>query len=108
MWGPEEQKAFNMLKALVTQEPVLAHLDLTQQFKVEVDASGYAMGAMLLQRKEDRKKHPIGYFSATLNEAQRNNDIYTRGWRDQIPEQRVGGGGAVGASKKIWTFLIRK
>src|SRR6266702_2601899 len=97
MWGPEEQKAFNMLKALVNQETVLAHLDLTQQFKVEVDASGYAMGAMLLQRKEDRKKHPIGYFSATLNEAQRNNDIYTRGWRDQLPEQGVGGGGPGGA-----------
>jgi len=43
---------------------------------VEVDASGYAVGATLLQRKEDGKKHPIGYFSATLNEAQRNYDIY--------------------------------
>ena len=31
---------------------------------------------MLLQRQEDGKKHPIGYYSATLNEAQRNYDIY--------------------------------
>ncbi len=43
---------------------------------MEVDASGYAVGAVLLQRKGDGKKHPIGYYSATLNEAQRNYDIY--------------------------------
>ncbi len=41
-----------------------------------MDASGYTVGAVLLQRKEDGKKHPIGYYSATLNEAQRNYDIY--------------------------------
>ncbi len=75
-WGHEEQQAFDKLKRLVTEEPVLAHPDLTQQFEVEVDASGYAVGATLVQRKEDGKKHPIGYFSATLNEAQRNYDIY--------------------------------
>ena len=31
---------------------------------------------MLLQQQEDGKKHLIGYYSATLNEAQRNNNIY--------------------------------
>jgi len=41
-----------------------------------VNTSGYAVGATLVQRKEDGKKHPIGYFSATLNEAQRNYNIY--------------------------------
>jgi len=75
-WGHDEQQAFDKLKKLVTEEPILAHPDLTQQFEVEVDTSGYATGATLLQRKEDGKKHPIGYFSATLNEAQRNYDIY--------------------------------
>jgi len=54
----------------------LAHAKLDDQFELEVDASGYAVGAVLLQRKEDGKKHPIGYYSATLNEAQWNYDIY--------------------------------
>ena len=54
----------------------MAHAKLDDQFKLEVDASGYVVGAVLLQRKEDGKKHPIGYYSATLNEAQRNYDIY--------------------------------
>ena len=51
-WGQDEQQAFDMLKKLVTEEPILAHPDLTQQFKVEVDASGYAVGATLVQGKE--------------------------------------------------------
>ncbi len=69
-WGTEEQAAFDALKKHVTTEPVLAHAKLDEQFEMEVDASGYAVGAVLLQRKEDGKKHPIGYYSATLNEAQ--------------------------------------
>ncbi len=75
-WGDEEQVAFDTLKKCVTSEPVLAHAKLDDQFELEVDVSGYAVGAVLLQRKEDGKKHPIGYYSATLNEAQRNYDIY--------------------------------
>jgi hypothetical protein len=40
-----------------------------------VDTSGFAVGAVLLQKKEDGKRHPIAYFSKTLNEVQRNYDI---------------------------------
>ncbi len=61
---------FDTLKGRVTAEPVLAHVKLDDQFKIEVDVSGYAVGAVLLQHKEDNKKHPIGYYSVTLNEAQ--------------------------------------
>jgi len=75
-WGTEEQNAFDALKKRITSEPVLAHAKLDDQFKLEVDASGYAVGVVLLQRKEDGKKHPIGYYLAMLNEAQRNYDIY--------------------------------
>ncbi len=48
-WGPEEQNAFDALKKRVTMEPVLAHAKLDNQFELEVDASGYAVGAVLLQ-----------------------------------------------------------
>ena len=64
------------LKNKVTSTPVLRSPELDKQFEVEVDASGYAIGAVLLQRKEDGKKHPIAYYSATLNAAERNYDIY--------------------------------
>ena len=75
-WNQEAQRAFDTLKVRITDEPVLAHPDLTKQFKLEVDASGYAVGAVLMQRQEDGKRHPVGFYSATLNPAERNYDIY--------------------------------
>ncbi len=45
-------------------------------FELKVDTSGFAVGAVLLQRGEDNKCHPIGYYSATLIEAEHNYDIY--------------------------------
>jgi hypothetical protein len=55
---------------------VLAHPILTDPFKLEVDTSSFAMGAVLLQKKEDGKKHPIAYYSKTLTAAERNYDVY--------------------------------
>ena len=75
-WGPRQQEAMDNLKNKVTSAPVLRSPELDKQFEVEVDALGYAIGAVLLQRKEDGKKHPIAYYSATLNAAERNYDIY--------------------------------
>ena len=75
-WGRQEQTAFEALKKHVTSEPILAQPNLAAQFVLEVDASGYAVGAVLLQSKEDGKLHPIEYYSSTLNEAERNYDIY--------------------------------
>ena len=43
---------------------------------LEVDASGFMVGAVLLQQKADGKLHPVGYYLFTLNEAERNYDIY--------------------------------
>ena len=76
IWGDKHKLAFNALRDLVTSEPVLLQPQPDKPFEVEVDASGFALGGVLLQRQEDGKKHPIGYYSTTLNEAQRNYDIY--------------------------------
>ena len=64
-WTSRQEEAFNALKDRVTSEPVLAHPELDKQFEVEVDASGFALGAVLLQKKEDGKKHPVAYYSST-------------------------------------------
>ena len=69
-WTPEHQRAFEDLKSRVSSEPILTHPELDQQFELEVDASGFAVGAVLLQKKKDNKRHPVGYYSATLNEAE--------------------------------------
>ena len=51
---------------------------MDEQFKLEVDASGSAMGAILLQRQPDGTKRPINFMSKTFNQAQRNYDIFDR------------------------------
>ena len=76
-WEKRQQEAFETLRKRITSEPVLKQPQLEQQFKVEVDASGYAIGVVLMQRDEKGKRHPVAYFSSTLNEAKRNYDIYT-------------------------------
>jgi hypothetical protein len=74
-WTNQHQKAFEDLKNRVTSELVLAHPELDKPFKLEVDASGFAIGVVLLQKKEDSKRHPVTYYSKTLNEAQQNYDV---------------------------------
>jgi hypothetical protein len=75
-WETRHQKAFEELKTRVTTEPVLAHPVLTDPFELEVNASGFTMGAALLQRKGDNKKYPIAYYSKTLSAAEWNYDVY--------------------------------
>ena len=69
-WTSRQEEVFNKLKEHITSEPVLAHPELDKQFKVKVDVSGFALGAVLLQKKADGKKHPIMYYSSTLNAAE--------------------------------------
>ena len=53
MWEDKHENAFNTLRDLVTSEPVLRQPQLDKPFEVEVDASGFALGGVLLQRQED-------------------------------------------------------
>jgi hypothetical protein len=67
---------FDELWKQITSEPVLAQPRLDKQFEIKVDTSGFVLGAVLMQRGEDGKRHPIAYFSTTLTEAEQNYDIY--------------------------------
>lgn len=46
--------------------------------RIAVDASGYATGGVIAQRTEDGQYHPIAYRSASMNDAERNYEIYDR------------------------------
>jgi hypothetical protein len=54
-WDTRQQQAFTTLKHRVTSEPILAQPVLNDQFDLEVDTSGFAVRAVLLQKKEDGK-----------------------------------------------------
>ncbi|MCI37287.1 hypothetical protein A2U01_0058511, partial [Trifolium medium] len=57
-WSPEAETSFTQLKQALVTASVLALPNFTEQFIVQTNASGAAMGAVLLQQG-----HPIAFFS---------------------------------------------
>ena len=78
VWGTAQQDAFDKLKQAFVTEPVLAMWDPTSPTRIEVDASGFATGGVIEQKKNDGLWHPIAYRSASMNDAERNYKIYDR------------------------------
>ena len=64
---------FEQLKRAMVTLPVLALHDFKLPFKVETDASGFDLGAVLSQNKR-----PIAYFSQKLSETAREKSVYER------------------------------
>ena len=77
-WADEQQKAFEQLKEAITSTPILMHPDRDKPFRLEADSSNFATGAVLSQLHDDEKWHPIGFISKSLNEAERNYEIYDK------------------------------
>ncbi len=72
LWSDECQHAFNSIKTLLCNTPVLMAPNLASKFKLEVDASAVGAGAILLQEDEDGIDHPVCYFSQKFNKHQLN------------------------------------
>ena len=64
------KKAFDTLEGKISTVPVLALPDLQQPFEIEIDVSGYAMGAVLMQHRK-----PICYHSETFTQVVINVEI---------------------------------
>ncbi|RVW41092.1 Transposon Tf2-12 polyprotein [Vitis vinifera] len=72
-WNLEAEVAFQKLKTTMTTIPVLALPNFSQLFIVETDASGYGLGAVLMQ-----SHRPVAYFSQVLTARERQKSIYER------------------------------
>lgn len=72
-WGGPQQKAFDTLKEKLSTAPVLALPDLHQPFEIETDASGFAMGVVLMQGGK-----PVRYHSETFSGAVSNYPTYDK------------------------------
>ena len=57
--------SFQKLKIALISSPVLAHFDVTANIEVHTDASGFGLGACLIQ-KRDGKERPLAYASRAL------------------------------------------
>lgn len=66
-WEDAQIQAFDGLKEGVTTAPVLILPDNDNPFRVECDASDYALGAVLSQQCEG-KWHPVAFLSKAMTE----------------------------------------
>lgn len=72
-WSPAATSAFEALKAAMTRAPVLAMPNFKELFVIETDASGYGLGAVLMQNGR-----PIAFYSKLLGVKAQQKSIYEK------------------------------
>jgi hypothetical protein len=68
-WTQKQQRAFDHLKQALTSAPVLVHFDETRATKLETNASDGVVSGALSQLTNQKKWHPVAFFSKTINPA---------------------------------------
>ncbi|KAM7288053.1 uncharacterized protein ISCGN_031742 [Ixodes scapularis] len=71
-WSKRCQDAFNMVKRLLVDAPVLAHYDPKADLQVSCDASAYGLGAVLSRVYSNGDTRPIAFASRTLTSSEKN------------------------------------
>lgn len=76
IWSETQQSVFDSLKSAFTSQPILAIWAADRPTHMEVDASGFATGGVILQKCEDTLWHLIAYRSQSMTETKCNYEIY--------------------------------
>src|SRR6266496_5316564 len=76
-WSAIAQKAFEELKSLFSNEPLLHHFDPALPTRLHTDASGFAICGIISQLYNGRW-HPVAYWSRKCTPAECNYDIHDR------------------------------
>ena len=77
IWRQAEQQAFEKLKSAILSPNVISLPRKDGLFRLEVDASGYAIGGMLSQL-QDKKWKTITFISRVMSSAEINYDIFDK------------------------------
>ncbi|KAJ9559068.1 hypothetical protein OSB04_013682 [Centaurea solstitialis] len=72
-WSDEAQGAFEELKVRLSNAPVLRLPNFTEEFVIETDASGFGLGAVLMQNDQ-----PVAYFSQALGLRAKQKSVYEK------------------------------
>jgi len=71
-------RAFEELKKRFTTAPILAHFDPTKPVIIETDTSDFAIGAVLSQRDDENRLHPVAFHSREFQPAEINYEIHNK------------------------------
>ena len=74
----KQEEVFRELKEQFTKKLVLAASNLDKKMRMEVDASDYVVGGVLLMECEDGKWRPVTFLSKLLNKTERNYEIHNK------------------------------
>jgi hypothetical protein len=66
-WCDECQIAFDKVKAMLMNHPILLAPDFTKEFILSIDASDIGAGAVLQQKDSEGIMHPVCYYSKKFN-----------------------------------------
>lgn len=77
-WEASQQKAFDTLKDLFINAPILALWDDQKYAVLEADCSGYVLGGCLSQKDEKGALRPAAYLLKKLSPAESNYDIHDK------------------------------
>ena len=77
-WTEEHERCLEVIIHLLITQPVLAIPDARKDFYLMTDASGYAMGCVLLQEQADGLLHPVAYHSKMLKDGKRHKSATDR------------------------------
>ncbi|GFX88725.1 retrovirus-related Pol polyprotein from transposon 17.6 [Trichonephila clavipes] len=76
MFEQPQMEAFEKLKKLLTESPVLSIFQQGRTTELHTDASQQGYGAVLLQEAEDGKLHPVQYMSQKTTPAEEKYSSY--------------------------------
>lgn len=80
----EEQRVFQVLKNRLVNAPILSIYSPHDETELHCDVSATGFGAIMLQKREDRKLHPVFYFSKRTTEIESRYQLRTRDFSDHI------------------------
>ena len=78
MFDDKEKGAFNTLKAAFMKAPVLQYPDQDREFRLETDASEFAIGGVLSIRGDDGNFRPVTYMSHLMTPPEHNYPIHDK------------------------------
>jgi len=77
-WTPEAESAFTELMNRFTSALILAHFDPQRPVIVETDALDFALGAVLSQRNNENRLHPVTFHSRKFTPPEINYEIHDK------------------------------
>ena len=112
-WNGDCETAFQKLKTLCSEKPILAYADYSKPFHLQTDASEKGLGAVLYQKLNDGTMRVIAYASRTLSKSEKNYDahkleFFILKWviTDRFQEYLYGGNIEVFTDNNPLTYLL--